>query len=195
VNPQSLLGGAEAAAHDARLAGVIVGVALLLFGARLYQIVVVGPGIVAGLALGSAIGPLLHLGGVGTAVLTGALAIGGALLFSRIERFAVATAGAVLAAAVAADGWPLVAHAPAPWWAVVAAGALGAFVVPPLYRWLLRPLTALGGALVLAHALGRETNLPLVLGLAVVGAAAQFALDGTKPGRAASPKAAPKKKG
>jgi hypothetical protein len=77
----------------------------------------------------------------------------------------------------------------------VVAAAVGAIVIPMLYRYLLRPLTALAGAALLADALGFAQHLPMVLGLALVGTVAQFVLDRAEGGPKGAAKAKKSGKG
>jgi hypothetical protein len=76
--------------------------------------------------------------------------------------------------------WPIVSAAALPWWAPVVAGIAVALVFPKIYHLMLKPVTALVGAELVAWAMGKPTNALLVLGLAFVGTIAQSALGGGK---------------
>lgn len=149
------------------LAGGLVCVA----GARLYPLVIVAPGFAAGVLAGLAL-PLDPSSRGIAAVVLGAV---GALLCRFVERIAVVGIGAVVAGSVANAVWPLVTGHPAPWWGPAAGALAGLALFPSMFRAMLLPITAVLGAFLVGWSLGFEAQLPLVGGMALVGAIIQFA--------------------
>lgn len=215
MNPTELLNPVQAAIADGRVTGLIAGTVLLLFGARVYRVLVVGPGIIAGLVLAGEVIGFLHLAGWSAAAVAVGLALGGALLFAAVERWTLAIVGAALVLGLLGQGWSFLQGGSPPWWAWPVAAVVGGLVVPRLYRFLLRPLTALAGALTLTATMADSTALEgllkrggntalgtiaAVLALAAAGTAFQWWMDrngGEKaPAVAKKPaKAKPKEKG
>ncbi len=177
-----------------RLPALLVGIVLLGWGERLYRVLVVAPGVLAGVYLAAWLRGLFHLDTTGAIIATLVLAGAGALACHFVEGVAVRSAGAGLFAALAWLGTPLVHAGPVPWWAPVVAAVLGGVVFPMLYRVALRPLTALVGAWSVAWAVQRPDQVWLIGGLALAGTALQFALARTGGGDASEPKKKPKKK-
>lgn len=184
----------SALALDGRLPALLVGLLLLAWGERTYRVLIIAPGVLAGLYLAAWLRGLFHFDTIGSVVATVGLSGAGALLCHFVEGLAVRAAGAGLFAAVAWFGTPLVHAGPVPWWAPVIGVVVGALLFPKLYGVLLRPLTALVGAWSVAWAVHLDRNLYVVLGLAAVGAAVQFAL-ARRGGEAAAASPPPKKKG
>ncbi len=132
---------------------ILVGVALLCFGRRLFWLFVAGVGFVVGASLATQ-----WLAGTEdwvillVAVLAGAV---GAVVCVFLQRVAIGIAGFL------AGGYVLYAlaislhHEPWAWIAFLIGGILGAFLVLALFNWALIALSALVGATVIAE------NLPL----------------------------------
>ena len=161
---------------DGRLPALLVGIVLLGWGERLYGVLVVAPGVLAGVYLAAWAQPLFHFAPTTLLVVTVALAGAGAWLCHFVAAIAGRMAGAGLFAALAWFAAPLAQPGPVPWWVPVVGAALGALVFPSLYKIALRPLTALVGAWSIAWAVKAPGNPYLVLGLAAAGTALQFAL-------------------
>lgn len=158
---------------DGRLPAMVVGIVLCAFGARVYGLVVVAPGIIGGLAMGAAVGQFVG-GSLAVSVAMTAFALLGAVLCQLFERLAVAVAGAGIGAWLAWAAWPPLAHGPVPWWGLLGGAGVGALGFPRVYGLLLKPATALLGAWTVAWAVHREASLALVGGLALAGTAVQF---------------------
>ncbi len=150
---------------------VVLGVGLVLVGARLHALAVISPG----LALGAAaavylpIEPSMRL--VAGVVVAGV----GALICRMLEQAAVRSFGALLAAGLTATALPLVVPEP-PVWAPAVGAALGTLLFPSAFRVLLIPLTATAGSLLIAFAIGQQEQVLLIAAGAVVGTLLQFAL-------------------
>lgn len=179
---------------DGRLPALLVGLVLLVFGERTYRVLVIAPGVLAGLYLAAWIRSFVELGAVGSVVATLGLSAAGALLCHFVEGLAVRAAGAGLFAALAWFGTPLVHAGAVPWWAPVVGAVLGGLIFPRLYQVLLRPLTALVGAWSVAWAVKFGGNVWVVLGLAGLGTAIQFAL-ANRGGGGSEPAPPARKKG
>ena len=192
MDPTQLLNPVQEALADGRVTGLVAGTVLLLFGARVYRVLVVGPGIIAGLVVAGEVNGFLHLGGWAAAALAVGLALAGALLFAAVERWTLAIVGAALAAGLFGQGWTFLHGGSPPWWSWLVAGSVGALVIPRLYRVLLRPLTALAGALTLTATMaeskalegllvkggkGALATVAAVIALAAAGTAFQWWLD------------------
>lgn len=182
---------------DGRLPALLTGIVLLGWGAKVYRVLIVAPGVLAGVYLAAVVGELAHLTATVSVVMTVVLAAGGAILCHFVEGLAIRVGGAGLFAAVSALIWPLVRHGPVPFWVPLIAAIVGALVFPKVYQVLLRPTTALLGAWSIAWAVQRPDALWLVGGLAVAGTALQFWLDrgGSGAASAAKRKEKGKKKG
>ncbi|MCB9742805.1 MAG: hypothetical protein H6740_09405 [Alphaproteobacteria bacterium] len=143
------------------------GALLLLAGARLYPLAIMAPG----LAIGVTVGVVLPLPLEATARAILAVVLGGvgAFLFRSVERMAISGIGAIVTGGLAVSTWPLVMGQPAPWWAAGAGALVGLLLFPRLFRFALKPITALAGAIILAWAGGMQGHLVLILGLAAVG--------------------------
>ena len=161
-----------ASLEDPRLLIGALSAAVLLFGARLYRLVLVTPGLLIGVLLG------LHLT-AGSALKTQIIAAicvgvlgGGALLLA--ERIAVGLVGAVVVAGLARAVLPTVLGAGVAWYIPAALGLVGLLLVPRLLRAGIKLLTPLLGAVGLAWAVGRPEQLALIGGLAIFGALFQL---------------------
>lgn len=159
MDPLQLLNPVQTAIADGRLPGLIAGTVLLLFGARVYRVLVVGPGIIAGLLVANEVNQYLHLSGWSAAILALCLSIAGAWLFATIERWTLAIVGAALALGLWGQGWTFLQGGSPPWWSWLVASALGGLIIPRLYGILLKPLTALAGALTLTATMAEGSTL------------------------------------
>lgn len=157
-----------------RAPGLLLGIVLLGWGGRLYRFFVLLPGLAAGVWIAATARPLLGMSGQGALILGAVLAGAGALACHFVEGVAVRLMGAVLGAGMSAWLWPVLSRASLPWYLPLAAGALLALVFPRIYRAALVPITALFGAQLVAWGLGHPTSAPIILGLAVLGSAAQW---------------------
>ncbi len=172
---------------DGRLPALVVGIVLLGWGERLYGVLVVAPGVLAGVYVAAWAQPLFHFDTTTLLVVTVALAAAGALACHFVAAIAVRMAGAGLFAALAWFATPLAQPGPVAWWVPVVAAALGALVFPALYKIALRPLTALVGAWSIAWAVKHPGNPYVILGLAAAGTAIQFALARSSKGEPVAP--------
>ena len=155
---------------------LLLGIALLIAGRRLFWLAVGALGFLAGLALLERLAPQLSRG----AMLVTALVAGlvGILLAVAVQKVAVALAGFLLGVVLAARLLPLAGIDAGRWqWAVVAAiGLLAAFAALALFGVALVVLTAGAGAALVAEALPLPPALAplLLLVLWAVGAAVQL---------------------
>jgi hypothetical protein len=164
---------------DGRLWAGILGGLLWVAGARLYRVAVMAPGFLLGIFLaaialeeyGRKVDEVVRMGII---VATGAV---GAFVSSRIEQLAVRLCGSLLVAATTHAILPMV-WPKAPWFAAPAAGFLGLLLFPALYSRMLPLITAAFGAVALAWAASQQTNLLLICGLTVLGAAIQLGTGG-----------------
>lgn len=145
----------------------LLGLLLLLAGRRLYGLVVMAPGLAAGAVLGMRLSEEQSVGIRVAASL--ALAILAGYLLHRIERLALAAAGAFLAVGLARLGAPLLLDQQPPWYVFALGGGLGMLLFPKLYDRLLILITPTVGALCVAWAAGRSQDLMLVGGLILAG--------------------------
>lgn len=161
---------------DGRIPVAIVGLVLLLAGARVYRLAVVAPGLLAGVFLaheGLALAdskPELWM----RAAVLGSGGLLGAFVAWRVEQLAVRIAGGLVVAAATHALLPL-AWPDAPSWGPLLVGTVGLLIAPSLYRRLLPLITAALGSVAVAWAAGEEQNLLLMAGLTVVGAGIQMA--------------------
>lgn len=151
------------------LAGVAGGL-LLLAGARLYRLSVVAPGILGGLLVGALLpvsDPTVQ------AVVAVVLAAVGGLVCHFLERVAIHAVGAVVTAGLTQATWPLVTGVGTPWWAPAAGALVGLLLFPSVFRYLLKWITSLLGALTVAWAAGWSDRLWVVALLALAGVIVQ----------------------
>lgn len=165
--------GPELLAEPRLLLGVL-GVLMLVAGKRLYPLAIMAPGLAGGVMLGIELTP-------GQPDLTRVLAcLGLALvlgfLLRKVERLAIAAAGAFVTVGTAEALSPVVLDRAADWPILLVAGLLGLLLFPRIYERLLVVITPAIGALCLLWALGRHQDLLLLAGLTLVGTVLQLAL-------------------
>ena len=154
-----------------------VGLLLLLFGARLYNLALFGSAFVAGAAgtatlcvkLGSSVAALSGTGAVLVCGLVGGGVLAG--LAKVAHRWMLVLAGGAVGLL---SGLVLAAEfAALPVWTPVATLLVGGLGMPPLYRQLLKVITPLFGAIALVWSLGKMDSLAWLVGLWVMGALVQ----------------------
>jgi hypothetical protein len=157
---------------DPHLLALVVGMALIVLGARIYRIAVVAPGVAIGVLV-VVTGAETFAPGVGSArgIAIAALAMGvvGGAVFWFLERFAVASAGAALVGGLVHVFGPALMGGPVPFYVPIGASLLGLLLFPRVYKALLPLLTPLMGALLVGWGLERLDQPGLVLGLAIGG--------------------------
>ncbi|MDG1481253.1 MAG: hypothetical protein P8R54_16795 [Myxococcota bacterium] len=150
----------------------VVGGALLVAGSRLYKLALVAPGLAAGLLLGlevtSGAGPEIRM------IAGLCLGIIGAGVMLLVERLAISLGGAFLVGGLANAVTPLVLPGQDAWYVPIAGAVVGLLIFPKMFRSLLFLLTALGGALCIAWAIGRPQDLPSIGGLWLAGTVIQW---------------------
>ncbi len=157
---------------------------LLVAGGRLYKLAVVAPGVLGGVAGALWIGEAAGLTGPVVAVAAVVLAVAGAVLCRFLERMAVAAIGVIATAGITQLAWPLVTDgAAAPWWGVLLGGAVGLLLFPGIFRSLIRWITALLGALMVAWSVGYSDNVWVVGVLFLVGCVVQAGTGKGKKGK------------
>ena len=161
-----------------------VGLLLLLFGARLYRVAVLGLGF-AGAAIGThlllqLLAPYITALGEPEVALAVPLVAGGAGAATAwgVQRLALAGTGAVLGVIAAAGIVQLVA--PGAWWVLAIGALVGGLLLPLLFQQVLKLVTPVCGALLVAVAAGFWDQPWWVLALAGVGAGFQLATGGKK---------------
>ena len=172
----------------APLAGIVVGVALLLFGRRLYWVFVGGIGFLAGLEFAPEVLP----GQPDWVILVAALvaALVGALLAVMAQAFVIGAIGFVAGGGVALRFIrSLGVAADTPTWIIVLIGGIvGVVLMLWLFSWALIVLSSLAGAsLVVAGMVPRLSHgltFFLVIAVAIVGVIFQTGLAGEWPRRA-----------
>ena len=161
-------------ALDARTVVVAIGAALILAGSRLYRLMILSPGMIGGVLLTH------HYAPAGDDVTKLAITVGvgllGALIMHLMEQTALRLVGAAIAVGIAIALGPEVFGKSVPWFLNYAAGALGAIGFPLVYKRALPLLTSLLGAIAVAWALGRETDLWMLGILTAAGAMLQTVL-------------------
>ncbi len=166
---------------DPRVLVGLISAAVLLFGARMYRLVLVTPGIVVGVLVGLSVTQSTAPGTQATAALC--LGVLGAAVLFMVERLAVALVGAVIVAGLARAGMPYLLGAGLPWYVPAAAGVVGLFLMPSLLRGAIKVLTPLLGAVGVTWALGRPGDVLLLGGLAVFGALFQLLVLRSRDGK------------
>lgn len=173
-HPDQLVDRLPGLVQDPHVLVGVLGAIMLVAGKRLYGLAIMAPGVAAGVMVGLAFteGQDLTM----RLMACGALAIIAAYVLYSAERLAIAAAGSFVAVGLARAGAPLVTGAPAPWYVLLAAGVVGIFFFPRLYRRLLVVIAPAIGALCMAWATGREGDLALITGLTLLGTVIQLVL-------------------
>jgi hypothetical protein len=155
---------------------IVVGIVFLFIGSRFYRFMVVAPGFVVGVLLCN------HYSPTGDSLTRTGIAIGvgiiGAVLMHLMEKTALRLIGVALMIGLASAVAPEVFGRKIPWWLNYAAGAVGAVGFPIIYERALPLITSLLGALTIAWALERETDLWMIGILAFIGTTAQVFIAG-----------------
>ena len=182
----------------APLVGIVVGVALLLFGRRLYWVFVAGIGFLTGLEFAPEILP----GQPDWVILVAALvaALVGALLAVMAQAFVIGAIGFVAGGGVAfrfiralgIRALGIAADTPT-WIIVLIGGIVGVILMLCLFNWALIVLSSLAGASLvvtgLAPRLSHGSAFFLVIAVAIVGVIFQIGIAGEWPRRAPPPHA------
>ncbi|MGE4179885.1 MAG: DUF4203 domain-containing protein, partial [Limisphaerales bacterium] len=151
----------------------IVGIALLLFGRRLFWLFLAGVGFAVGAALSVA-----FLEGQSEAVRLGAaivLGILGALVAFKAQKIAVGLGGFLAGAYLGNALWAAFQFPIPGWVAPIVGGILGAILLAALFNWTLIALSSLLGAALIVQnvAIPAPWPVPAFFGLLVVGLAVQ----------------------
>lgn len=149
------------------LANLLVGIALLLFGRRLFWVFVAGAGFTVGAVLAT---DLLGQRSDGTALVIAAIAgLLGALVAVYAQKVAIGLAG-LLAGGYLGHALGPALEGSLPAWAVAVVGAcLGAFLLAALFDWALIGLSSLLGAAVIAQSTALARPWPTVIFVLLVG--------------------------
>jgi hypothetical protein len=160
---------------------LLVGIALLTMGRKLFWLLIAVIGFYFGLSIATRFLGDLEGAAVPIAVI---LAVGGAVLAFFMQRFALGAAGFLIGGYLALTfavpesmsfGWPMVAL-------FIAGGVIGTLLVALIFDWALVILTSLTGALLIIESVPIQPPL-LTLLLAVlfiIGMAIQLGLLGTR---------------
>lgn len=163
----------------------VVAAVLLLQGARFYRVAVIAPGLLGGLASGLALSHELGLARDATLVISGVLAVAGAVICHLGERLAVVVAG-ILGGVAAVVGIEPLVQGGLPWWAPVAGATVGGVLGPFLHRAALPFLTAAIGAPAVAWAAQWPLTPVVIGGLTAAGVVVQLLTGGSGPAGAGS---------
>ena len=158
----------------------LLGVVLLLVGARFYQLLIMAPGFAMGALIALKYMPsdseLMQF----TAVLViGALC---AVALMTVEKLSVALSGAFVGVAIVAHGAPLVGEDPPPYSFAIAA-LLGSMIFPKVYDDFRPVVTAIAGSLCIAWSVNKEQALTSVAVIACVGALLQYLITARSPSK------------
>jgi hypothetical protein len=151
------------------IARILVGLALLTLGRRLYWLFVAGVGFVTGLALAPRLLP--DASDLVIAVAALLLALVGALVALVAQRVLIAVVGFLAGGAIGALLVRAFASRPDDLIIAIAyatAGVLGAIITVILFDWALIALSSLAGATLIAGSLADVMALPPLVALALV---------------------------
>src|SRR5215472_12342116 len=177
----------------APLVGIVVGLALLLFGRRLYWVFVAGIGFLTGLEFA----PKVLQGQSDWVILGAALlaALAGALLAVMAQTFVIGAIGLVAGGGVALRFIrALGIAADTPTWIIVLIGGIaGVVLMLWLFNWALIVLSSLAGASLvvagMAPRLSHGSAFFLVIAIGFLGIILQIGIAGEWPRRASPPRA------
>jgi hypothetical protein len=142
---------------------ILVGVALLFFGRKVFWLFVAGAGFVAGLSLANnflqgseAVGILI---GIGIGLLAALLAV-------FVQRFAINLAGFLVGGYIALQVLPML-NFEGSWWTTVltfiVGGVIGVILVSSFLDWALISLSSLAGASLVTEALNLSNGIATVV--------------------------------
>ena len=156
---------------DPKCAMWLLGLVLLVAGARYYLLLIMAPGFALGVAL-----TLKYLSFTGVAEFLVAMVLGSicAAIFLSIEKLAVSISGAFVGVAVLYALEPYVFGGKAPFYSAAIASLLGCFIFPKLYDDLRPVVCALSGALCIAWSVNKEGQLMPIVVMMLVGALLQY---------------------
>jgi hypothetical protein len=157
---------------------ILVGVALLILGRKLFWLFVAAAGFIAGFHFATR-----FFSGTNEWVVLAiaiAAALVGAILAIVVQKIAIAIAGFLMGGYVAIELLRGLAAAPDPWgWvAYLIGGIIGAVLVVMLFDWALIILSSVAGAVLITQSLTLSASASplLTLGLIIVGIIVQAAL-------------------
>ncbi len=155
------------------VANWVVGIALLLFGRRLFWLFLAG----TGFAIGAWLSVVFLEGQSDSVKLGAAIALGvlGALVAFKAQKMAVGLGGFLAGAYVGNALW-MAFQFPVPGWvAPLVGGVVGAILLAALFNWTLIALSSLLGAAVVYQNVALAPPWPVVvfLGLLVLGLSVQ----------------------
>ena len=152
----------------------IFGLLMLLFGDRLYRLMVMAPGFFIGGYIATHhvnIDPEVQL------FATVLCSIVGGFVMLLVEKFTVALFGALLGGALTVSLANLIGGAlSTEWYWPVIGALLGSFLFPPLFKKNLALVTSGIGSLCLAYSLEREQDTVFIVGVGVCGWVLQMML-------------------
>jgi len=145
------------------IVNILVGVALLFFGRRVFWLFVAGAGFVAGLSLANNILNVPESVGLVIGIGIGLLA---ALLAVFLQRFAINLAGFLVGGYIALQLLPML-NVEVSWWVTVLTfiigGVIGVILVSMFLDWALISLSSLAGAALVSDALNLSGGLGMVV--------------------------------
>lgn len=157
-----------------RFLNILVGLALLFFGRKVFWLFVAGVGFVAGMSLAanSLNGPEWINVAIGLAV--GLIA---ALLTVFLQRFAIGLAGFLAGGYIALQLLPMlnIVRAWLPWVLFIIGGIIGVILVSVVLDWALVVLSSLAGSSLLVEAIGLPQVFSVLafIGLVAIGISVQ----------------------
>jgi hypothetical protein len=151
----------------------VVGIALLLFGRRLFWLFLAGTGFAVGAALSA-----VFLKGQSESVQLGAavvLGVLGALVAFKAQKIAVGLGGFLAGAYIGNALWTTFQFPVPGWVAPIVGGVVGAILLAALFNWALIALSSLLGAALVYQNVTLAPPWPVVvfLGLLVLGLSVQ----------------------
>ena len=158
----------------------LLGVVLLLVGARFYQLLIMAPGF----AIGALIALKYMPSNSQLMQFTAVLVIGAvcAVALMTVEKLSVALSGAFVGVAIVAHGGPLIGENPPPY-AFAIAALLGSMIFPKVYDDFRPVVTAIAGAFCIAWSVNKEQSLTTVAVIACVGALLQYFITARSPSK------------
>ena len=145
----------------------ILGLLLLLFGDRLYRLMVMAPGFFIG---GYVATHHINIAPESQLFATVLCSIIGGFVMLLVEKFTVALFGALLGGALTVSLADLIGGVlSTEWYWPVIGALLGSFLFPPLFKKNLALVTAGIGSLCLAHSLEREQDTVFIVGVGLFG--------------------------
>lgn len=164
---------------DPKVSIWMLGMVLLLLGARFYQLLIMAPGFAIGALIALRYMPsnsqLVQFAAV---LVIGAVC---AVALMTVEKLSVSLSGAFVGVAVLSQGAPLLGTTAPPPYSFAIAALLGSMIFPKFYDDFRPAVTATAGAFCIAWSVNKQGALSSIIIIACIGALLQYFVTAREP--------------